>query len=55
MQNAPDHLKDCLTHAFSNKLENEDFEVGIYAHPTSGYRGVDANYIKIKIEAGLQK
>jgi hypothetical protein len=50
MQNGPDHLKDYLTKAFSDKLENEGFEEGIYVHLTSGYKGVAADDIKIKIE-----
>ncbi|MBD3749948.1 MAG: hypothetical protein IE931_10660 [Sphingobacteriales bacterium] len=55
MQNAPIHLKDYLINAFSNQLENEYFEEGIYAHIKGGYGGIDANYIKIKIEDGLKK
>ena len=52
---ATDHLKEYLVQAFSDRLDNDDFEEGIYAHLSGGYGGVDANYIKVKIEAGLNK
>ncbi len=54
MQKAPKHLKDYLMKAFSNKLEDDAFEEGIYAHLTGGYGGLTATYVKIKIEDGFK-
>jgi hypothetical protein len=31
-------------------INKDDFEEGLYAHLAGGYRGIDASYIKVKLE-----
>lgn len=54
IKNAPLHLQIYLRDAFIEKLDNDDFEEGLYAHLTGGYGGVNAQYIKAKLRASMR-
>ncbi|WP_295654586.1 nucleotidyl transferase AbiEii/AbiGii toxin family protein [uncultured Mucilaginibacter sp.] len=53
LQNAPEQLKAYLHDEFVKVIYKDDFEEGLYAHLTGGYGGIDANYIRVSLEAGL--
>ena len=53
MQNAPNDIKEYLHEEFAEVITNEDFEEGLYAHLAGGYGGIDANYIRVKLENAL--
>lgn len=53
IKNAPPHLQSYLRDALLEKLDDDDFEEGLYAHLTGGYGGVNAQYIKAKLRASM--
>ncbi|EOR96428.1 hypothetical protein ADIARSV_0331 [Arcticibacter svalbardensis MN12-7] len=50
MQEIPEHLKGYLHESFKDVLFTDAFEEGLYAHLTGGYRGLDANYIVLRLQ-----
>jgi hypothetical protein len=50
VQNATNDIKEYLLEEFAEVIINEDFEEGLYAHLAGGYGGIDANYIRVKLE-----
>lgn len=53
IQVAPEHLLAYLRDEFSIVIERDDFEEGIYAHLSGGYGGIDANYIRLRLQSAL--
>lgn len=53
MKNAPEHLRAYLNKEFTSVIYKDDFEEGLYAHLEGGYGGIDANYIRIRLEIAL--
>jgi predicted nucleotidyltransferase len=51
---APDHLKDYLKSEIGEVVHTDNFEEGLYSHLTGGYGGVDAGYIRAKLESALK-
>jgi hypothetical protein len=38
---------------FVDLIKRDDFEEGLYAHLTGGYGGIDANYIRLRLQTAL--
>jgi len=53
IQNAHEHLRAYLRNEFILILETDEFEEGLYAHLTGGYGGIDANYIRKRLQTAL--
>jgi len=53
IQNAPKKLRDYLREEFIKIIDRDDFEEGLYAHLSGGYGGVDASYIRIRLQTSL--
>ncbi|HAL83844.1 MAG TPA: hypothetical protein DCO83_17700 [Mucilaginibacter sp.] len=53
LQTAPEHLRAYLYNEMVKIIDSDDFEEGLYAHLTGGYGGIDANYIRIRLEIAL--
>lgn len=53
LQTSNDGVKAYLREELGRVIDNEDFEEGLYAHLAGGYGGMDANYIKVKLENAL--
>jgi len=51
---APQDVKDYLKKELSAIMYTDDFEEGLYAHLSGGYRGKDAKYIMIKLQCALE-
>lgn len=54
MRNAPEHLKAYLNQELTPIIYKDDFEEGLYAHLEGGYGGINANYIRIRLETALE-
>ncbi|MFI5139303.1 MAG: hypothetical protein ACHQIM_15890 [Sphingobacteriales bacterium] len=50
---APEHLRAYLHNELVKVIYKDDFEEGVYSHLTGGYGGIDANYIRIRLETAL--
>jgi len=53
IQNAPEHLRAYLKDEFAKIIDSDDFEEGLYAHLTGGYKGIDATYIRVRLQVAL--
>jgi predicted nucleotidyltransferase len=53
IQNSPPHLLAYLKDEFEHIIFLDDFEEGLYAHLTGGYGGLDANYIRMRLQTAL--
>jgi len=53
IQRAPEHLLVYLRAEFEVIIDCDDFEEGLYVHLTGGYGGMDANYIRIRLQTAL--
>ena len=53
LQNAPEHLRFYLKNELEVIMDIDSFEEGLYAHLSGGYGGIDANYIRIRLQAAL--
>ncbi|RZK39855.1 MAG: hypothetical protein EOO90_17380 [Pedobacter sp.] len=53
LQTSQDNVRNSLREELGQVINNEDFEEGLYAHLAGGYGGIDANYIKAKLESAL--
>jgi predicted nucleotidyltransferase len=50
MQDVQGDIKEYLRLELAKVINKDDFEEGLYAHLAGGYRGIDASYIKVKLE-----
>jgi predicted nucleotidyltransferase len=53
IQTSPEHVITYLREEFVDLINQDDFEEGLYAHLTGGYGGVDANYIRLRLQTAL--
>lgn len=53
IQTSPEHVISYLREEFVDLINQDDFEEGLYAHLTGGYGGVDANYIRLRLQTAL--
>ena len=53
LQHAPDDVKGYLREQLGKVINHDDFEEGLYAHLAGGYGGIDASYIRAKLENAL--
>jgi predicted nucleotidyltransferase len=53
IQTSPAHVISYLREEFVDLINQDDFEEGLYAHLTGGYGGVDANYIRLRLQTAL--
>lgn len=53
IQTSPGHIISYLRNEFVDLLNRDDFEEGLYAHLTGGYGGIDANYIRLRLQTAL--
>jgi hypothetical protein len=53
VQNSPAHLLAYLKDDFEPIILRDDFEEGLYAHLIGGYGGIDANYIRTRLQVAL--
>jgi len=53
IQSSPEHVISYLREEFVDLINQDDFEEGLYAHLTGGYGGVDANYIRLRLQTAL--
>lgn len=53
LQISNDGVKTYLREELGRVINDEDFEEGLYGHLAGGYGGMDANYIKAKLENAL--
>ena len=53
IQASPERVISYLRDEFSELIHRDDFEEGLYAHLTGGYSGMDANYIRLRLQNAL--
>lgn len=53
IQASPERVISYLREEFSELIHRDDFEEGLYAHLTGGYGGMDANYIRLRLQNAL--
>ena len=53
IKQAPEEIKEYLFVEIMSVMGHDDFEEGLYAHLTGGYGGIDAGYIRAKLESAL--
>jgi predicted nucleotidyltransferase len=53
LKDAPDDLREYLSVEIASVINHDDFEEGLYAHLAGGYGGMDAGYIRAKLESAL--
>jgi hypothetical protein len=53
IQVSPEHVISYLRNEFVYLINQDDFEEGLYAHLSGGYGGVNADYIRIRLQTAF--
>ncbi|WP_345954013.1 hypothetical protein [Mucilaginibacter sp. PAMB04168] len=53
IQVSPEHVISYLRNEFVDLIDQDDFEEGLYAHLSGGYGGVNADYIRIRLQTAF--